>query len=160
MSKKLITISTILVCILNVVFVEAQKVGNGGNFNTAQARRVLNKISLFLDFTVFSEASGVDRAKLANTKDIYDLNNLVYPGIGQKLVLTGTLNDHNDLCLIGSTQAIATLLTETDNQKVWSFISQNLKRIEQLPQDERTQVLREIKRGVSDKFVGEHCDLQ
>lgn len=174
MLKKLKTLSVALTVVLVAGLVDAQKVGNGGNFGTSEARRIFSKIVMFLDYSLYSESSGIDSDSIRNANEIYDLNAQVYPSIGDRLYVLGTAQGGNEVCVVGSTQVIGSILVETNNAKVVQFFGQSLVRLDRYlinldkmtPEQrdaavkERASVVAELQRGQKDALIGANCIIK
>jgi hypothetical protein len=160
MLKKFKTLSIAMGIVLLASSGDAQRTGNGGNFNTLEARQVFEKILMFLDYSVYSESAGIDLESFRNAKEIYDLNSQKYPNIGNRLYVLDSTNRNSEVCVVGSTQTIASLLVETDNDKMVRFFSQNLVRLNKLNAEQKAVVVTELLRGRADSFVGNHCVIQ
>lgn len=160
MKRKLKIFSIIVILTLVGSFSRAQKIGNGGNFDTLKARNILAKIANFMELSIFSEAAGPDLEVTKSLFEIYHLNSADYLSLGNNIYVLKSSRNSQELCFVASTEVFSKLSIEDAVENYLSFFSTNLIRFENLPPDKKADVAGDIQRGQNNNLVGKQCVFQ
>lgn len=166
MRRNLKNLKLIFMMCLLVLGAQAQKIGNGGNFDTDQARVIIDKVALVLKNNLFQGWTPFNSewiASLENTKEVFNLQGQEYSSLDQYIVVTRSLkmnaNKHT-ICIIGTTESLGAILSQESTGELIKKVSQKLVVLESLEAEERNKVISNLKSGMEFKFIPTYCVLE
>lgn len=166
MRKILKTLSIIVTLGLVSWVAQAQKIGNGGNFSTDQARVIIDKFVLVIKNNILRELNPIDIQlldALENTKKVFDLNGENYSALSQFIIITQsakTVENKNTLCVIGSTELLSSILGQNSTGELIKKISQHLVALDSLDESLKSKVNADLIRGMNENLIDPDCSLK
>ncbi|MBL7544260.1 MAG: hypothetical protein JNL11_10600 [Bdellovibrionaceae bacterium] len=163
MRKNLRNLKMVVVFSLLGFIVEAQKVGNGGGFDTNQTRVIIDRVAFVLKNSLFQSSSPINPewiTALENTKQVFNLHDQAYAAISRYIIVTQStkLSEKKyTVCLIGTTESFSSILSQNSTGELIKKVSEKLVTLDSLEKSERNQVISDIKRGIESKLISTNC---